>query len=403
MRRASMLLLVALCLGSPLRAQDFAQVGEVFGSLVSPTSIEAGVPEASAPPARPRQRAAQVIRDSSAAGQLPQGQVTELNTIATELETGQTDVGKAAARLYTTAASVRSAQPDVADQLNALAQEVEDTREPGWYLSVDVPAGSKQVSLTRVKTGTPAAIETETLIGLVAGEPLYRVEAVSVSGDRADLTLSPATRQAYVASNEAKVDIRPERVGWLATPALRDAEDRLVTSLGLGAGYRGFEVTASFANTDRSGGGKDVESRTGKLKVPLRGRLHSNYNNQAALSLDTTDVLDVRQRHRAILSGNIGLDKGFCHFKCKTNIVANLGWAWDEPEAGERVDDLIGVVGLSHLFRPTVLLAADYSIENDLDLQNTFSLAVTKIFPDSRMTFGAAKHGTFFASYVIQF
>lgn len=389
---------MAASVGAPLRAQEIAGVGELFGSLVSPTTIEVEPPEPAAVPERTLREAAQALRAASA--RMAAEDAVTLETMAVELETEQPDLEQTAEMLRSMSAKVRPTLPLEATRLEALASTVEEAA-PGWYLTTAVASGGNMVTLRRVKNAEPETIEPGFLVALGAREPLYRVKAVVLNGDSVDVTLSPAARHAY--SPGGKVGLSPERVGFLAGPSLRDAEDRLTTSIGFGGGYRGVELTLGYTNTDASGGGKDVEARSGKLKVPLRGRLQSSYNNQVALALDTTDVRAVRQRHRAILTGNLGLDGGLCHFQCRTNVAANVGWAWDEPKTGEDSNDFIAVVGLSHSFRPTILLATDYTLENDLDRQDNFSVALTKKFSDSRLTFGVAKHGTIFANYVATF
>jgi hypothetical protein len=382
---------------TPLRAQENSGVGELFGSLVSPTTIEIEPPEAAAAPGQTLQEIARSIR-ATLAKAAPDA--SEMERVAALLETEQPDPDQAAQELRELSTKLRSTSPLEATRLEALASTVEEA-PAGWYLTTAISQGGKDLSLRRVKDADPKTLEPGFLLALAPKEALYRIIAVVPRGDSVDVTLSPPARHAY--SPGGKVGLSAERIGWLAGPSLRDAEDRLTTSMGFGGSYKGFELTLGYTNTDASGGGKDVESRSGKLKVPLRSRLYSNYNNQLALAFDTTEVRTVRQRHRALFTGNLGLDGGLCHFQCQTNLIANLGWAWDEPKAGANMNDLIGGVGIMHTFRSTMLLAVDYSFKNNLDRQDNFSVALTKKFLDSRLTFGVAKHGTTFASYVATF
>jgi hypothetical protein len=308
--------------------------------------------------------------------------------------------------------SSRRAAPETQAVLESLIGEIENA-VPGWYLAEDVPPGASSILLRKIGNPAPGTIEEGFLIALVedAREPLYRVTGVTTHATGAAVALSPPTRRAYSKPTGQppiqRVIPIPERVSFFAGPSLTDAENRLVTSLGLGGGYGRTELTFGYANTD-SGAGADLESWTGKAKILFRDRRQSNFNNQAALVMDVSEVRDIRQRRRAVLTGNLGVDGGLCRFRCRTNVFANAGWIEQELKVADEtedddVDDFFGVIGFSHRFRPTIILASDYTLENDLDGQDGFTVTLTKLFADSRLTIGAAKHGTTFASYTATF
>lgn len=384
-------------------AQDVAGIGEVFGTLVSPTSVEpAPVPEPGLQ-AEEVQRAARAMRAAAArlAAARPQD-ATTLDEAAVDLESETiadlVKLDKATTSLRSVSTNL---EPDEAAALEAVAALL-DEQKAGWYLAADAPIGQVQISLKKVLKATPETIEEGLLLALAPNEPLYRVVHVAANGT--DVTIKPATRHAYTAANKVAVAISAEKLVWLSSLGFRDVEDRFSTSVGFGASYARYELSAGYANTDARGGGADVENRSLKAKALLRPRLYSNFNNKASLVVDASKVPHIRERQRALLSGNFGIDGFRCKFNCRTNLVANVGWAKDDFKTDTPdVDDWVGGIGVSHDFRPSIVMAVEYSFENDLDGEDSASGTLTKKFADTRLTFGAAKHGTLFATFFASF
>jgi hypothetical protein len=88
----------------------------------------------------------------------------------------------------------------------------------------------------------------------------------------------------------------------------------------------------------------------------------------------------------------------------KLTLTANAGFAVAEPKTGESVDDIKLGAGLSYDLRDNIGFSLDYTLDNDVDGEDDYSLSIYQALgDDGELVYGAGKHGVIFASYKLNF
>lgn len=198
---------------------------------------------------------------------------------------------------------------------------------------------------------------------------------------------------------EGDPDKKPAQKSYFVSAAAVDTDEAIISGVVIGGSCGDTQVDLRYLNIGRSGRTTGLDQYRVRVKHRLGGFEIEGENVATAVAVQYVDTDGSSEQVSALLSGAWSPSEN-----CPFLVLVNIGWSEFDPDAGEKVDDMVVVVGASTSLRDDVSLAIDYTFDNDVGGDNDYTLSVAHVLQSSSiLVFGVAKEGTVYGSYTLPF